>query len=309
LGGTGFFGRWITQALFDANIQLELNLELTTLSRGPSQSYPASYRDQIRHISLDLSDSSAVDFQFDADFFIHTATSSKSQMNQELLKKMYACTLNAAKIIIESARKYQNFPSVVHLSSGAVYRKPKTFGELFPERDLVDGEQGNGTLYALAKIETEKLFATAVNESVLRASNPRLFAFTGPGLPLDQHFAIGNFLSCALEGKSIFITGAPETYRSYMSPVDAVLRILTLMVRPTLNPLNIGSSHPISMIQLAKIINSLTGNPKEIVCTGSGLEKNFYAPSTKKTEKYLQLPEPLGVEESISNWINWINSK
>jgi hypothetical protein len=54
--------------------------------------------------------------------------------------------------------------------------------------------------YRGAKLLIEELITESVSAGEMQEANPPLFAFSGPGLPLDEHFTVGNFLCDALFG-------------------------------------------------------------------------------------------------------------
>ena len=74
--------------------------------------------------------------------------------------------------------------------------------------------------YAEAKRLAETMFAAATESGDVEAVVARLFAFIGPRIPLDAHFAAGNFLRDALAGRPVEVHGDGQPRRSYLYAGD-----------------------------------------------------------------------------------------
>jgi dTDP-glucose 4,6-dehydratase len=162
--------------------------------------------------------------------------------------------------------------------------------------------------YGKAKYETELLFRDNFEPNEFEVSNPRLFTFYGPGIPLDKHFAIGNFLRNAMNKEPIVVNGNPDTVRSYMHPIDLVIWIIKLLLNPSTSTLNFGSDAPITMANLASRINEITGN-KGIEFIGKSEPVSVYFPSTIKARGHLKVKQSIKFEEGIERWISWLNTQ
>ena len=68
------------------------------------------------------------------------------------------------------------------------------------------------TEYGIAKKEAENMCL----DSGISTRIARCFAFVGPRLALDIHFAIGNFIRNGLNKEKIIINGDGTPYRSYL---------------------------------------------------------------------------------------------
>jgi dTDP-glucose 4,6-dehydratase len=258
----------------------------------------------VQLIELDLADETNVNLDFKFDFFIHGATD--STYSNAAPESKPRSSVHGANLILNSL-KSSFFTRGVHLSSGAVYPKQgiTTIGQ--PETENFEDFQ-NLSDYGKAKYTTEFLFKVNFVPNEFEVSNPRLFTFYGPGIPLDKHFAIGNFLRNAMNQEPIVVNGNPDTVRSYMHPIDLVIWIIKLLLNPSTSSLNFGSDAPITMAKLASTINEITGN-KGIEFLGNSEPISVYFPSTIKAQEHLVVKQSIKFEEGIERWINWLNTQ
>jgi dTDP-glucose 4,6-dehydratase len=112
----------------------------------------------------------------------------------------------------------------------------------------------------------------------------------------------------ALKGEEIFIRGNLNTQRSYLYPTDLIVWLLHLMVKPTLNPVHIGSENLVSMTALAEKISNIFSLPGFSNGDDSA-ELSIYGPDTSKTRNYLNVSEEVSLDESLIRWKNWLTSQ
>jgi nucleoside-diphosphate-sugar epimerase len=135
--------------------------------------------------------------------------------------------------------------------------------------------------------------------------NPRLFAFAGPHLALDEHFAIGNFVLNAVKGEDIIVKGNPETVRSYMYPTDLINWLVRLALQPDTNYMNFGNDCPVTMNELSNTVRDFNKN-KEIKHIGINPKFSSYVPSTINARTHLNISEITQLSISIDKWIKWL---
>lgn len=134
-------------------------------------------------------------------------------------------------------------------SSGAIYGpQPQDLPRVPESYDPAPSSMPTENTYAMGKRQAEALLLDAGRLGGPAAKLARLFAFAGPGLPLDTYFAIGNFIRDAIAGGPIVVRGDGTAVRSYMYAGDLISALLAVLVRgETAAPYNVGSKSSIIM--------------------------------------------------------------
>lgn len=262
-GGTGFFGRsllryWSTRTAPP---------DVTVLTRSRSafiERYAEFARlDWLRFAEGDVTVAGA----FPAGAYshvIHAATESTvgpSLRPIERYRQIMAGTENA--LAFARACGAERF---LLTSSGGVYGAQPPTMERVPETycGMPDPMQP-GSAYSVAKRASEHLCALYGDEYGLQAVIARCFAFVGPDLPLDVHFAIGNFIRDAMGGGDIKVTGSGAPLRSYLYQSDLAWWLNHLLVAGTPGEAyNVGSDEAISIRDLAHLVRDIVAPSKEV---------------------------------------------
>ena len=298
MGGTGFVGKWLVASLGYAQLS-GTNLKLTVLSRQPSTHSDAYAVEgvKISWIKHDVSKDSDLDVR-KFTHIINAATPSSASTGAVQPSYVYNSIVKGNNLILNSLHN-TDF-RYVFLSSGAVSHLETT--ELKFDRDICEAKHLD-TLplaYSHGKRFAEMDIEKAVSEEGLNAQSLRLYAFAGPGLPLDQHFAAGNFMRDFLDSKSIEIKGNPETQRSYMYPTDLAVHILKSLTLRVTKTQEVGSSEVVSMLELAKRI---CGGVNKLSVSKSKFKQplSMYFPKEEGL-----LGQTINLDESINRWKNWL---
>ena len=278
-GATGFIGKSMLEALLWLNKNKNLNLEIISISRDPViffKKYPHFLRHhEFRLCAGDICDNiSGFDLGL-LDLTIHAATDVVGQVNPVALMK--ACVDGTTNVI--KAAKEKGCQKFLLLSSGAVYgRQPLNIDRL--SESYIGGVDltGSQSAYSLGKQVSEWL-TQQFNDEEMEVKVARCFAFLGPYLPLDKHFAIGNFIKSALLGRDIDIFGDGTPLRTYLYSSDLCHQLLKILLEADAGSVwNVGGAEPISIKQLA-----------ELVCEelNSGIKINVHKAPIGPIEKYV----------------------
>ena len=304
-GGTGFFGKWLLAALAHADAELQLGLRLTVLSRDPAallQRFPqVADVAAIRFEQGDVANFTLPGRRFD--YLLHAATettafTSDADGEQARSRTIAEGTRRVLKFMTEShARR------LLFVSSGAVYgpfvgQRTGATEDDFPQaRALIP--------YGVAKREAEQLCLDSGVDFV----SARGFAFLGPYLPLEAHFAAGNFLRDALAGGPILVRGDGTALRSYLHPADLVVWLLRILLRgERARAYNVGSDEAVTTAELARLIAAESGPDCEVTIQSLQPQgpQNIYLPDITRARAELGLDVYLPLREAIARTLSFL---
>ena len=304
-GGTGFFGKWFLHSFLHVNQELQLNASIVVLSRSPEK-FLAQYPFFDNHKELSFIHGDVRDFVFpngNFDILIHAATPASAKLEAENPNEMYSIIVDGTKHALNFA-KATGIKRILLTSSGAVYGPQPPELERIPETYPPHPV----TAYGRGKYESEKLCLASGIDTVIA----RCFAFVGPYLPLDIHYAIGNFIRDAINGNTIIVKGDGRPYRSYMYAADLMIWLWTVLLEAkSCEIYNIGSETSISIAELARFIsNTIEPNINYKILANDSLSNlaTRYIPLTQKSKNYLSLKQNYMLKDSLLNTISFIKS-
>ena len=308
-GGTGFFGVWMLSALATIKKRLDGDMRIVALSRDP-QKFLAKHPLPDLAFGVEFINGDVKDFLLGdvrPDYLIHMATTNAEETfaGEDQLKKLETLYLGTKNVLEQCGPTLEK---VLFTSSGVAYGNSK--GGLFSETDgTAPDTRDTGSALAIGKITAEYLVAYYANRFGYRYSVARCFAFAGQYLPLDLHYAFGNFIMDALEGRDIVVRGDGLDQRSYLYVGDAVAWLLRLLVEPANDVYNVGSEAPISIGGLARrVATRANGTPGVAMLSGQQDTGNFrrmsYIPSTRKIRQaYPSLSEWTTLDQVIDRML------
>jgi dTDP-glucose 4,6-dehydratase len=310
-GGTGFVGTWLTESLLWANRRMGLGISATLLTRDPD-----AFRARSPHLAGDSAVtllagelSSLAPPAGSFDLVIHAAIGQYYAPDREHPEGVFGRDLAATRNVLEFARN-AGARRMLFTSSGAVYGKqPPDLPRLAEDYPGAPLTTDTASGYGLGKRVAEHLCACYAQVYGIRITIARLFAFIGPHLPLDAHYAAGNFLRDAMAGGPICIAGDGTPRRSYLYAADLAIWLWTILLRgEAARPYNAGSPEPISIVDLARAI-------AHEVAPGAGIRvaqravqgapPARYVPSTERAERELGLRVLIPLDEAIRRTAAW----
>jgi len=301
-GGTGFIGSWLVTALNQMVACKKITNSIFILTTDKVKAIKLVNNLKIKHASIitieELQNQLSCGSIQGIGYVFHCATSTRFSTNNE--KNNFDQSIDLTVKILKIVESTNISPNFINLSSGAVYG-PSANNVKFSENKSQSNYNLPLTLYGETKASIEELILKANSAGIIKGSNPRLFTFYGQGLALNSHFAIGNFIYGALTKGFIEVNGSLETVRSYLYMTDLVVQLFSLLTKPTLNILHIGSASAITIGDLA-IKVSEHFNKCPIIAKNKNVDPNYYIPEVINSSKYLLFREEITLDTGLIRW-------
>lgn len=303
-GGTGFFGCWLLESFTRANQCLSLGAKALVLTRDP-QAFKLKAPHLAQHPAVGFHTGDVRDFQSPQGEFshiIHAAGEDNPQMSEEGARHTldFALKCKAKKFLLTS--------------SGAVYGSQPPEIERMPETYSVPGRPGEWKYaYGQGKRLAESLCLLYGQRHGLEVKIARCFTFIGPYLPLEAHFAAGNFLRDALKGGPIVINGDGRPLRSYMYAADLAVWLWSILFNGRASEAyNVGSDEEISILGLAQAIAAgFTPRPEIKISqpVDNARPTERYVPSVEKAKAELKLSQWISLPDAVARTISFLRKK
>ena len=304
-GGTGFFGRallrhWLSQEKSGLRIA-----RVCVLSRNPEvflKKYPEFSDLPWLHFHQGdiLNISSLPNYEFT--HLLHGATDSTMGPQLKPLER-YIQIVDGTRNMLEYAAKKRILRFIL-ISSGGVYGpQPQEIiaipEDYFGMPDTLRSENA----YSVSKRCAEHLCALYSESFGLQMVVARCFAFVGRDLPLNAHFAIGNFIRDALNEREIIVNSDGSAVRTYLDQRDLAHWLTTLVYEGRDGEAyNVGSNIQVTIKELAELVRD-TLSPQKVVRISTKPNKsdflNRYIPNIDKAQAHLKLEIKYSLKQAI----------
>ena len=310
-GGTGFFGMWLLESFAHINDKLALGMRATVLTRDPaafaSKAPHLATRADLRFIQGDIRSFPFPEGHFD--YIIHAATEASTKLNEEAPHEMFDAIVAGTRRVLDFAT-HCGVKKLLLTSSGGVYGKqPSEITHISEDYLGAPDPLLSASAYGEGKRLAEHMCCVHARHHGYEAKIARGFAFVGPHLPLDAHFAIGNFIRDAKRGAPIQINGDGTPMRSYLYASDLAVWLWTILFKaPHARAYNVGSVEDISIKDLADVVAMAHGGGlplKPAVSQQSGCSILRYVPAINRASEDLGLRVRINLVEGINKTFIW----
>lgn len=317
-GGTGFFGKALLKYWQGRGRRYIASARLVFLSRNPDKfinDNHAIIKDL--DISIVKGDILVSDSLPNEKFthILHAATDAshgKYLSASDWLEQISLGTKNILDHAVKTGAR--NF---LLTSSGGVYgAMPDSIDSFSESYNGIPDPFSPGSTYGIGKRIAEHYVSLYQRAHDMNTTVARCFAFVGPDLPLDAHYAIGNFIADAVSQRDIVIKGDGTPIRTYMDQNDLAYWLTVMLTQESkgMRVYNVGSDVGISISELANLVAEVSATNVGVNILGNSTrsidsERNRYVPNISKAKEELGLNLTVTLGESIANTIKELRER
>jgi len=289
-GGTGFFGRWVIEAIAYIEQHKPSGNHYIILSRqNPSnlkKKYSVLENSFFEIIQHDLAEPIA--FDHSVDYLLHAATDVTNLGQKHEFD--FNINIQATKNICDAV-KNKKLKKFLFVSSGGVYENGESASE---DSALKTNLSANS--YGVSKIKSENLVKELSDVCIARC-----FSFVGPYAA--PQMAVMQMLQQKKDEKPIEVK-APQVVRSYMYIADLVVSLFHLLLLQNQHLIyNIGSPQKITLKNLAEMIAELDTHQVAVLIgqdrEATGLAGDIYFPNATRYDREYEAGVTTSLKDSL----------
>ena len=256
-GGAGFLGSHLTERLLDENIDI-ICLD-NFLTGMPDNVAHLQGRDGFRLMRVDVTDH--ISMPGPVDFVLHFASPASpidyGELPIETLKAGSVGTLHTLGLAKDKGARYLLASTSETYGDPLVHPQPETYwGNVNPV--------GPRACYDEAKRFAEAATTSYRKQHGVNTAIMRIFNTYGPRMRPNDGRAIPTFVRQALTGEPITVAGDGSQTRSVCYVDDLIEGALRLLFSDLSGPVNIGSPHELTILQLAELVRDVVGSGSAI---------------------------------------------
>ena len=287
IGGSGFIGKSFIDAYKNGLLK---KFKINNINIICKKNF--KIKNKSNKINIILADMEKLKILPKTDFYIYAIEPPSGfsiNQNKQIIK--YKKSINNFYELIKNNKNSK----VIYLSSGIV--------EQFLKGSKMKGYK---KAYAVSKFNSEKKFKE-FRKIGIKSTIARCYTFVGPHLPLNKHYAIGNFINDAMNKKYIYVKASGKIFRSYMYADDMIIWILSVLYKAKIScPIyNIGSNKKISIKDVAILIGKIF-KKDVLISKKETTDRDIYVPNVSKTMKDFNLIEKYDLKKAIKLTVNKI---
>jgi UDP-glucose 4-epimerase len=310
-GGAGFIGSHLSERYLERGDEVHVLDDLSTGSIDNIQHFKdhPKYKLYIASVTNYQRTAEMIDL---CDVVYHLAAAVGVRLIVESPVKTIETNIRGTEIVLELAAKKRK--RVLIASTSEVYGKR----EHIPFReddDLVMGATNKGRWsYACSKAIDEFMAIAYWKEKRVPTVVARLFNTVGPRQTGRYGMVIPNFVTQALQDKEITVYGDGSQSRCFTHVSDVVGALMKIVEHPEAlgEVYNVGSTHEVTILQLAERIKELTGSKSNItfVPYEKAYEEGFEdmmrrVPDISKIHRLVGYEPKISLDETLKSVIDY----